>query len=121
MGVLSSSVRATVFTISPDMTNVSDGIGSYRIFTVPEKDIPARTPSFGRVQSCIYIIDIPVGSKDGNVSHGALCLRELGNNVKSVFVCYDDMIGHSALLYVDKNSTNKRNLIQFVMTNCFGG
>jgi hypothetical protein len=121
VGALGSSTQAAMFTISPDLTSVSDGNVSMRVLTIPEKDIAALSQSFGEVESCTIIIEIPVGTKDGNVSHGALCLREYDRVKKNVLVCYDDMVGHSDILFVDKNNATKRNLIQFVMDRCYGG
>ena len=67
------------------------------------------------------MIDIPIGVKDGNVSHGALCLRKDGKKARQAFACYDDMVGHVGIINVHTKDATKLNLIQFTMANCYGG
>jgi hypothetical protein len=121
LGAFSNLAHSMTITVSPDGNSVSDGIGSYGVLTVPANEIRARTPLFGEVYSCSLMIDIPVGTVHGNVSHGALCLRRIGDHIRHVFVCYDDMVGHAGLIMVHQKDATKVNLIYYTMERCFGG
>ena len=128
---VAASAHAATFTISPDMTSVSDGIQSYGVSTLPEKSIPSRTLSFnksgkfagfkGKLSNCRGLIDVSVGVGGGNNSYGAFCTAKRGNIDTSVAVCDDEIVGHFAVENLTSDDTNKQHLIEFIMSNCVGG
>jgi hypothetical protein len=116
-----SVAHAKTIVVSPDMMEVSDGIGSYSVLTLSGKDAMARIPEFGQVESCSLVVDIPEGVADGNNTYGALCKKRSGTSMRKVFVCYDHMVGHSNIVFVHNKDANKFNLIIFTYSSCFGG
>jgi hypothetical protein len=118
---LTRPVLANSWNVSPDTTSVGDGNVSYKVITLSTTNLALTQHLFGDVRSCRYGVDIPVGSVDGNVSHGALCRRAHGHELMDVFVCYDDMVGHAGLIRVHKKDATKSNLIIYTMDRCFGG
>lgn len=73
-----------------------------------------------QIAECSLIIDLPVGTKDGNHSYGGVCkLHKLAK--PDILVCYDKMLGRFAIAHPHYLLEHKASLAQFVAANCFGG
>jgi hypothetical protein len=79
-----------------------------------------RKGATARIASCQSLIEVPVGTARGNHSFGGLCTLDDMNERAQVVICDDDMIGHFKLKKV-KHEVPMQELIDFVVTNCFGG
>lgn len=78
--------------------------------------------SFGHLENCRRIIEIPVGTADGDHSYGGLCLlNENSSKLNHVMICNDDLVGHFKIRHIQRYEDNISDLIRFVIDNCTGG
>lgn len=79
------------------------------------------------IYNCDFVIDLPVGTVNGNHSYGGYCSTraEKGIKPKYMIVCGDVMVGHfkaEELIIKDFKSPEEINtLAEFVAKNCTGG
>lgn len=90
----------------------------------------SRLPSFrrsgakqlqGKLTGCELLVDVPVGTAQGNHSFGGYCLLETKGKKMPVLVCDDDMAGHYSLQETDGQPIDVKTLGEFVLRECFGG
>lgn len=75
----------------------------------------------GTISSCTQLINLPVGVTGGNSSFGGLCTLQDGGQSRAVEICNDDMFGHFEMQSVDPLATSKKDVINFIHEECFGG
>lgn len=79
-----------------------------------------RRKLHGRIAACSSLVDVPVGTAHGNHSFGGLCTLVDGGNKASVMICDDEMVGHFRMEKID-HKVATQELINFIISNCFGG
>lgn len=110
-------------TISKDMTEVTRGDGG-GAFIRELSDTADRIRSFNRdiafrnlgnsINQCSLVISVGMG-------FGGICTISGIANRRSVAICDDDMVGHFNMIHVNPRSFLKKQLIEFVVSNCTGG
>jgi hypothetical protein len=97
---------------------------------VQQRDPNAQLRKFNKVlnskrmpplRSCILLLDLPVGTANGNHSFGGVCEQRVNHRINRLMVCQDEMIGHFALQPVDQREVSKEELARFVAEHCYGG
>ncbi|WP_202594191.1 lysozyme inhibitor LprI family protein [Frateuria defendens] len=98
---------------------------------VTYRDPGARVESFnksltergqnGRIIGCSRLIDLPVGTANGNHSFGGLCTLQSGSTRSAVEICNDDMVGHFSMKNIEPQDTPGKDLVDFTHAECFGG
>jgi hypothetical protein len=73
----------------------------------------------GHVVSCARMIELSVGTANGNHSFGAVCKLQVGGNSRNVLLCDDDLVGHFAL--TSSFADSRDAIAQFTDHNCTGG
>lgn len=95
---------------------------SVREIKKPDEQIAAFSTKQGsRITGCGLVILAHAGPHDGNNSYGGLCTLERGGSKIDVEVCYDEMLGRFASREIGGNATGKKELIEFLGNNCYGG
>lgn len=71
-----------------------------------------------KFSNCHNFINVPVGTANGNHSYGAIC--NIDDDIEEYMVCGDIMLGR---LKIEKPQENWefRDLVLFVINNCYGG
>jgi uncharacterized protein YecT (DUF1311 family) len=75
----------------------------------------------GEIIGCSQLIDLPVGTANGNHGFGGYCTLRTEGRRKGVMICDDDMVGHFAMKRVGDKSESKIDLVNFTNRECFGG
>lgn len=75
----------------------------------------------GRIIGCNRLINLPVGTANGNNSFGGICILQDGAQRKAVEICNDDMFGHFGVQSVAPQDISDKSLIDFINEHCFGG
>ena len=93
--------------------NPNEKIGSFNS-DIAHRQLP------GRITQCRTLIDVPVGTAHGNHSFGGLCTYSENGHNSSVMICDDEMVGHFKMEKID-HEISAQKLVDFVVSNCFGG
>jgi uncharacterized protein len=109
--------------------NIPDGRSCFSVifFRDPAAKVDAFRQSLeeqrqaGKLLGCEKLIDLPVGSAEGNHSYGGLCTLQQGASRSTVMICNDEMIGHFGLRTVQDQDVPDEALIDFTRAECFGG
>jgi uncharacterized protein YecT (DUF1311 family) len=80
----------------------------------------AEQKQSGKIIGCSRLINLPVGTADGNNSFGGICISQNGKQREDVEICNDDMIGRFQTQKIDPKNVSDNDLIDFVL-NCPGG
>jgi uncharacterized protein len=91
---------------------------NYRISSFNE-DLSKRNE--GKIVGCYMLIDVPVGTAHGNHSYGGFCTLINGSKKTNVLICNDDMVGNFQMFEINKATPEKKDLIEFTISNCYGG
>lgn len=75
----------------------------------------------GKIISCSRLINLPVGTANGNNSYGGLCTLQNNMQRKAVKICNDDMFGHFQMQPATPRDVSGNGLIDFTHNYCFGG
>lgn len=75
----------------------------------------------GKIIGCRKLIDLPVGTANGNDSFGGYCVLEDQARRTDVRICNDEMVGHFAIEPADLRTESDKALIDFTNDQCFGG
>lgn len=82
----------------------------------------ARENYPGTLEYCKLVIDLPVGTAQGNHSYGGLCTIKHEETYSKVMVCHDEMLGRLATAPLEAGKVYTINqLIKFVAAHCYGG
>lgn len=79
------------------------------------------------IDNCNFVIDLPVGTVNGNHSYGGYCSTktEKGIKSKSMIICGDVMVGHfkveDRVIEGFRAPQDINTLAEFVAKNCTGG
>jgi len=115
-------------------TSIVLGDGEHNIYYVPAAEANIVVDGFNKdaenikkfsglkITSCLDVMNIYVGTANGNISHGGYCkILSSENKETSAFVCNDDLVGHFAI--EDKPDALRRpgyDLATFVANHCWG-
>lgn len=75
----------------------------------------------GKIIGCKKLIDLPVGTADGNHSFGGDCVLESHSKRTDVRICRDLMLGRFAIEPFERRRERDHDLIEFTNQRCFGG
>jgi uncharacterized protein len=75
----------------------------------------------GKIIGCSRLVDLPVGSADGNHSFGGICTIQDGAARRTLSICNDVMVGHFAMQLASEVIPNDQQLVRFTNEKCFGG
>jgi uncharacterized protein len=75
----------------------------------------------GKIIGCSRLINLPVGTANGNNSFGGICTLQDGTQRKAVEICNDDMFGHFEVQPAAPQGISDKSLIDFTNEHCFGG
>lgn len=75
----------------------------------------------GKIIGCSRLVNLTVGTANGNNSYGGTCTMQDGAQRKAVEICNDDMFGHFEVQPAVPQSISDKNLIDFTHEHCFGG
>lgn len=86
--------------------------GSWYFKNIDKKDV--------QVIDCNALLMVAVGTARGNRSYGGICTVKRDDNISSVMICDDDMVGHFKIKEKG-NKTSLYDLGKFIYNNCYGG
>lgn len=75
----------------------------------------------GKIIGCKKLIDLPVGTADGNHSFGGDCVLESHSKRTDIRICNDLMLGRFAIEPLERREEPDHDLIDFTNRQCFGG
>lgn len=112
-----------------DLELIQIGETRYSINVLSSREFPERIRSFnkslgengGVITSCQKIVDLPVGTVNGNHSYGGFCRITKSGLSKKVMICNDVLVGHfkSDILF-EKAERDAADLAEYVVHNCYG-
>ncbi len=72
----------------------------------------------GKISNCSMLISVSAGK---NTSFGGFCKITSAGKTTDIQLCNDVVVNHFALIHSPALFMNKAGLIEFTMSNCFGG
>lgn len=130
-GAILIAIEGAAFPQSTSSTVGRIEIGSEQFVILKISDSNSRNAEFnrdlaeymvpGQIPKCEILIDVPVGSRDGNNSYGAYCTYRVDRRQIRIEICDDEMLGHFKLSPVAWSGNSTSDLAKFVADNCFGG
>lgn len=75
----------------------------------------------GLISTCSQLVKVSVGTTNGNESYGGICIWEEEGMPTNVMICNDKLAGYFKLQKIDPDKTTRKQLIDFVISNCYGG
>jgi len=114
---------------NPASCDIPDGKSCRSVVTY--RDASVRIDSFNqslaatrkgaKIVGCYKLVDLPVGTANGNHSFGGYCRMDEGGARTDVMICNDDMFGHFAVDRAEAKDAGDKALVDYVNTRCFGG
>ncbi len=74
----------------------------------------------GKIVQCNILVYVPTGVRDGEIGYGGICSLSIKGKLTKVMICNDDMVGHFKMDKID-HEISKQELVNFIVSNCYGG